>query len=503
VAQTPDALLNLIIWLPTVGAILVALMGQGLTAPRMLALGFSLITFLLSLALFASYGIGGAGMQFVTRTAFIPAINSSYSVGVDGISLPLIVLNALLSFLAVVISWNITLRPQLYFSLLLALETAVMGVFSAQDLFLFFLFWELELAPMYLLIGIWGGPRREYAAMKFIIYTITGSAFMLLGILGLYFLSGARTFDLAELGRSASTLNQVGASVGLAPLALQSILFILLFIGFAVKLPVFPFHTWLPDAHVEAPTPVSVLLAGVLLKMGGYGMIRICFALLPDAARQLAWLIAILAVINVLYGAMVAMVQTDLKKMIANSSVSHMGYVLLGLAAVNQIGLQGAVVQLVTHGTITGLLFMMVGVVYDRTHTREIPLMQGLAQRMPTTAALFVIAGLASLGLPLMSGFVAEFLVFIGSYQVWPIQTILAAFAIVLTAGYLLWMLQRVFFGPISERWTGLGDASPREVFATGTLVFFILLIGIVPNIIIDMISLSVTPLAARLAGGA
>ena len=490
-------LLNAIIWLPTFAALLIVLIGHGREAARFIALLFSGVVFLLSLLLFAYYDVHQGGMQFRTDVAFIPVISARYAVGVDGISLPLVVLNALLSFLAVVISWNFTLRPQLYFTLLMMLETAVFGVFSSLDFLLFFLFWELELAPMYLLIGIWGGPRREYAAMKFIIYTITGSAFMLVGILGLYFLTGAQSFDMLAMGR------QVPRLAGFYGPGAQVILFLLLFVGFAVKLPVVPFHTWLPDAHVEAPTPISVLLAGVLLKMGGYGMLRICFDILPDAARQLAPLLALLAVINVLYGAFVAMAQDDLKKMIANSSVSHMGYVLLGLAALNQIGLQGAVVQLVTHGTITGLLFMMVGVVYDRTHTRDIPAMRGLAQRMPAAATLFVIAGLASLGLPLMSGFVAEFLVFIGAYPVFPLYTILGASAIVITAGYLLWMLQRVFFGPIMERWAGLTDASPREVFATGTLVFFILLIGIFPNVIVDMISVSVAPVASRLAGGA
>jgi NADH-quinone oxidoreductase subunit M len=484
----PPIILNLIIWLPILAALTIVLVGRGAGAPRWIALTFSSLVFILTLVLFVGFDVSTPGYQFLTRLPFIPTLNVNYAVGVDGVSLPLVVLNGLLTFLAVVISWNISHRSELYFTLLMVLETAVMGVFTSLDFFQFFLFWELELAPMYLLIGIWGGPRRDYAAMKFIIYTITGSAFMLVGILLLYFTTGgtAGSFNLQELPRMAAAL----------PAGSQLLLFVLLFIGFAVKLPVFPFHTWLPDAHVEAPTPVSVLLAGVLLKMGGYGILR-TFGLLPDAAQQLAGLIALLGVINVLYGAMVAMVQTDLKKMIANSSVSHMGYVLLGLAALNHIGLQGAVVQLFTHGTITGLLFMMVGVVYDRTHTREIPVMQGLASRMPAAATLFVIAGLASLGLPLMSGFVAEFLVFIGAYPRWPLFTILGASAIIITAGYLLWMLQRVFFGPISERWTGLSDASPREVFATGTLVFFILLVGIYPNIIADMIAAGVAPVAA------
>jgi NADH-quinone oxidoreductase subunit M len=492
----PPALLNLIVWLPALAALLIALIGRGQLA-RAIAAGFSGLVLLFSFLLFGAYDQQIGGFQFVTNVPWVAPINWFYAVGVDGISLPLVVLNALLVFLAVVLSWNVTLRPQLYFALLMALETAVFGVFTSLDLLLFFLFWELELAPMYLLIGIWGGPRREYAAMKFIIYTIAGSAFMLVSILGLYFLTGAQSFDLLSMSqRMPDLVRSYGAGA-------QVILFLLLFVGFAVKLPVFPFHTWLPDAHVEAPTPVSVLLAGVLLKMGGYGMLRLCFGMMPDAARQLAGLLVVLAVINVVYGAFVAMSQTDLKKMIANSSVSHMGYVLLGLAALTPIGLQGAVVQMVTHGTITGLLFMMVGVVYDRTHTREIPAMAGLAQRMPIAATLFVLAALASLGLPLMSGFIAEFLVFIGAYPTWPIHTIVAASIIIITAGYLLWMIQRVFFGPPMERWRDLDDASPREVFATGTLVFFIFLVGCFPNVVADLISAGIAPVANQLVAGA
>ena len=493
-----QALLHLTLWLPALGAIFIMLFGAGARA-RGWALAFSGAALLAASWLYLRYDLRTPGLQFESAFAFIPAIRSQFRIGVDGVSMPLVFLNCLLTFLVVVLSWNFELRPQLYFSLILLLETAVTGVFTSLDLFVVFLFWELELAPMYLLIGIWGGPRREYAAMKFIIYTVTGSAFMLIGILALFFTTGAGSFDLFSLANGARTL----------PLAAQTLFFLLLYIGFAVKVPIFPFHTWLPDAHVEAPTPVSVLLAGVLLKMGGYGLIRLCFTILPDAARVLAPLLVALAVINVLYGAAVALAQIngDLKTMIANSSISHMGYVILGLAALTPTGLEGAVMQMFTHGTITALLFTMVGLVYDRTHTRNIGVMVdprtnmgGLAQRMPFIATGFVMAGLASLGLPGMNGFIGEFLVFIGAYGVWPVATILSAFAIVLTAGYITWMLLKVFFGPLNPRWEHLGDATPREGSVVAMLLFVIILVGVYPSSVVDMIAVGVQPIARLFA---
>jgi NADH-quinone oxidoreductase subunit M len=485
------SLLHVVLWLPAVGALFTVLFGRG-THARGWALAFSGFALVAATALYLRYDLRAGGMQFESTVTWIPQIGSSLHIGVDGVSLPLVFLNCFLTFLVVVISWNLDLRPQLYFALILLLQTAVTGVFVSLDLFVFFLFWELELAPMYLLIGIWGGPRREYSAMKFIIYTVTGSAFMLVGILALYFYTGAGTFDLLRIADGARAL----------PIAAQILFFILLYLGFAVKVPIFPFHTWLPDAHVEAPTPVSVLLAGVLLKMGGYGLIRLCMTILPEAAQQLAPLLVGLAVVNVLYGAALALAQIDgdLKKMIANSSISHMGYVVLGLAALTSTGIEGAVMQMFTHGTITALLFMMVGLVYDRTHTRQIPDMGGLAARMPFIAASFVIAGLASLGLPGMNGFVGEFLVFIGSYRVLPIPTILAAFAIVVTAGYITWMLLKVFFGPLSQRWQHLGDASPREIFAVSALVAVIIVTGVFPSAVVDMIAVGVSPIARLFA---
>ena len=485
------ALLHVVLWLPMVGALFTMLFGRG-TAARGFALAFSGITLVAATYLTLRYDLRTGGLQAESIMPFIPQIGSWLRIGVDGVSLPLVFLNCFLTFLVVLISWNLTLRPRLYFALILFLETAVTGVFVSLDLLVFFLFWELELAPMYLLIGIWGGPRRDYASMKFIIYTISGSAFMLVGILALFFLTGAGTFHLDTIAGGARAL----------PLATQTLLFVLLYVGFAVKVPIFPFHTWLPDAHVEAPTAVSVLLAGVLLKMGGYGLIRLCVWILPDAARVLAPVLVALAVINVLYGAYLALsrIDGDLKQLIAYSSVSHMGYVVLGLAALSTTGIQGAVMQMFTHGTITALLFTMVGLVYDRTHTRIIPEMGGLAQRMPFIATGFVMAGLASLGLPGMNGFIGEFLVFIGAWNVWPWWTAISAFAIVLTAGYITWMLMRVFFGPISNRWHDLTDADGRERFVVGALLLVIIVTGVYPSSVADMIAVGVAPIARLFA---
>ena len=479
--------LTLIVFLPLAAAVVVLLAPKGWS--RWIAVAASLADFGLAIAAFAAFDRSASGYQLVEKLSWIPQYGVSYFLAVDGISLPMVVLTGLLTLVAVLASWRLNLRVNAYFSLMMLLETAMMGVFTSLDLLLFFLFWELELAPMYLLIGIWGGPRREYAAMKFVLYTVAGSVFMLVGIFALYFAAGRNSFDMTVLGAQQYAL------------PFQVAVFLLLAVGFAVKIPVFPFHTWLPDAHVEAPTAVSILLAGVLLKMGAYGLIRIPMGLLPDAAREMAPWIAVLAVINVLYGAAVSMVQQDLKKLIAYSSVSHMGYVLLGAAALTGVGLQGAVLQMFTHGTITGMLFLMVGLVYDRTHTRLIDKLGGLGATMPAIAILFAVAGLASLGLPGMSGFVAEFLVFIGAFPVWPLATLLAAFGIVITAGYLLWMLQRVFMGPLPEQWSGLGDASRLELFNVGLLVVAIVGVGVYPSILTDVIRVGVLPVAQRLAG--
>jgi len=481
-------MLSTIIFLPLVGAVVIALLPKDRTPlHRGVAAAFSGLCLALSLTVYFAFQAGTPGIQFQERAAWVPSLGISYFVGVDGLNLPMVLLTSILTFLAVLSSWRIQLRTKEYFALLLILETGVLGVFSSLDFLLFFLFWEVELIPMYLLIGIWGGPRREYAAIKFVVYTLVGSSLMLLGILALYFQSSPRTFDMIALSQ-----------MQWSP-AFASVVFLLLFVGFAVKLPVFPFHTWLPDAHVEAPTAVSVLLAGVLLKMGGYGILRANVGILPSAAEQFAGLIAVLAVINVLYGAAASMVQRDLKSLVAYSSVSHMGYVLLGVAALSSVSLSGAALQMFTHGTITGLLFLLVGLVYERTHTRQIADMSGLAPRMPVVATLFVMAGLASLGLPGMSGFIAEFTVFIGSYGAIPLATILGAFGVVITAGYTLWMLQRVFFGPPTERWASLGDARGIEIIPLVSLIAIIILIGVYPAVLTTVVDHGIATLVTRL----
>jgi NADH-quinone oxidoreductase subunit M len=494
-------LLQLVLWLPMVGALVVAMAGNGRSDTGSAESGarawriatfFAAVTFVLAAWLFIGFDTSKSSQyQFQTRIGWLP-FGSDYRIAVDGLSMPLVALNALLSLSAVAGSWRIATRQSLYFSLFLALESAVAGVFTAGDLFLFFLFWELELIPMFLIIGIWGGVRREYAAFKFILYTVTGSAFMLVGIF-LVALFGPKplTFGIPEIAQF--NFSQYGTGIA----SLGGIAFILLFIGFAVKVPVFPFHTWLPDAHVEAPTAGSVMLAGVLLKMGGYGLLRLCVTLLPQAANDWQWLLIILAVVNSIYGAFVALAQTDLKKMIANSSISHMGYVILGIAALTQVGFHGALLVMLAHGLYSGLLFSMVGLVYDRTHTREVGMMSGLAARMPFIATLFMMAGLASLGLPGLAGFVAEFTTFIGAYSVFPLATILCVCTIAITAGYILWRVGAVFFGPLLPEWGTLGDAIWRERLAVGILAAATLLIGVAPAVVADMSAGGVAPIAS------
>jgi NADH-quinone oxidoreductase subunit M len=486
-------LLSWIIFLPVIGLVVIALMPkQGERTVKWVALVAALAAFILSIAVLWMFDRSSASiglMQFEEKIPWIPAINSYYHLGVDGLSLPLVILMTFLGVVSVLVSWKIQLKPRQYFMWILLLESSILGVFCSLDLILFFLFWELELIPMFFLISLWGSGRKEYAAYKYLIYTLVGSAFMLAGILCTYFIT--HTFDI-------SALAGIQISSSFIPL---SVLFFLLMVGFAIKLPVFPLHTWLPDAHTNAPTAASVILAGALLKMGGYGMIRVCVSMLPQVAVQYAPIMCTLAVVGIIYGAAVTIRQTDLKRLIAYSSVSHMGYVLLGIFALNQVSLVGASLQMLSHGVITGLLFAMVGLVYDKTHTRDINNLSGLARQMPVIAVVFSLAGLASLGLPGTAGFAAEFITFAGSFASVTIAgmkifTLIAVIGVVITSGYILWMIQRVFYGYPLEKYNGVGDADTVEMVSTFSFVAVIMAVGIYPAMLSNVINMGIIPIA-------
>jgi len=493
-------MLSLITFLPLGGGLLILLLPKTNHAlMKNVALLASTASFVLSLVLVAGYQIGG-GMQFQELYGWIPAINVNYHLGVDGLSLPLLVLTTLLSLLSVVYSWRIDHRLKEYLFLFLLLETGMNGVFVALDFFLFYIFWEITLVPMYFLIAIWGGPRKEYAAIKFFLYTLVGSLAMLLAILLLYFNSDPRTFGMLELIRQQPLAR--------APL-LGALAFWGFFLSFAIKVPMWPFHTWLPDAHVEAPTAGSVILAGILLKMGTYGFVRVSLPMLPEAFKQYAVPVAVLALLGIVYGALVAMAQTDLKKLVAYSSVNHMGYVMLGIAAAAAAfgdpgkaqaaatALNGAVFEMVAHGIITGALFLIVGVLYDyRAHTRGVDEFGGLGARLPVYTGITTMAMLASLGLPGLMGFVAEFLIFVGSFGIFPYLTAVAVTGVVFSAAMFLWTIQRIFLGPFNERWTHLPDMDGREKVALVPLAAIMLIFGIYPRPLLDVINAAMSVLA-------
>jgi NADH-quinone oxidoreductase subunit M len=396
----------------------------------------------------------------------------------------MVLLTALLCFICIFASWGIEKGVKGYFALFLLLDTGMMGVFCALDFFLFYIFWEVMLLPMYFLIGIWGGPRREYAAIKFFLYTLFGSVLMLIAMLALYFYNDPHTFDMTKLW---------GAEYGNDPvfwgLGFQQLVWLALFIGFAIKIPAFPFHTWLPDAHVEAPTAISVILAGVLLKMGTYGILRINFPMLPDATLYFApTLLAALGAWNIVYGAFCAMAQQDLKKLVAYSSISHMGYVMLGMASFTAQGINGAVLQMFNHGTITAMLFLLVGVIYDRAHHRDINGFGGLAAIMPVYTGVTAVAFFAALGLPGFSAFISEVLVLLGSWKPYPMLTVVGASAVVLTAGYMLWTLQRMYLGKPNEKYLSLAEINPRELWVMlAPLAVIVVVLGVRPNIVLDL----------------
>ena len=468
-------MLSLLVCCPLVGLGLVLLMPRGaVRAIRLIAFASTVAAFLVSLYLLNHFE-PGAGIQFSQRLAWIPQLHIFYHLGIDGISLPMVLLTTMLSWLACLASWSISERHKEYFVLYLLLEVGMLGTFVALDLFLFYIFWEVVLVPMYFLIGIWGGGRREYSAFKFFLYTLAGSLAMLLGILALYFHAG--TFDMLELAALGHTF----------ALPFQQWLFVAFFLGFAIKVPIFPFHTWLPDAHVDAPTPISVLLAGVLLKMGGYGFFRIAYPILPEAAQWIGWTLAILGMINIVYGAFVAMAQTDFKRLVAYSSVSHMGFVLLGLASLTTEGLNGAMLQMFNHGVITGGMFLLVGVLYDRCHTRELQAFGGLGLQVPVYAGLLTLFALASLGLPGLSGFVGEFFSLVGAFGVWRWQTMVSILGIVAAAVYMLQVLQQVLLGPLNTTWRTLPDITVREICSLVPLAILIVAIGVYPLLLIHL----------------
>ncbi len=493
-------LLSLTVFLPAIGALVILALLRGDRTIRGFALLIGLADLALSLAVFILFdrGEGAARFQLVDRLPWISAqtFNASYFLGVDGLSAPLVLLTGLLGFCAVIASWSIKTRVREYFIWLLLLQTAVMGVFTSLDFLLFFLFWELELAPMYMLIATWGAGRKEYSAMKFLIFTILGSAFMLVGIGAVFLSQPGGSFDMTQLLEQGSMLNGATAALPLG------VIFWLFFTAFAIKLPTWPVHTWLPDAHTDAPTAASVMLAGVMLKMGGYGLLRINVGMFPTEIRTFAWALILLGVISALYGAVVTLRQTDLKRLIANSSVSHMGLVLVGIGSVGvaggeltSVGLNGAAMQLFTHGTITGLLFLSVGLIYDKTHTRHIPDLGGLAGRMPVAATALAIAGFASLGLPGLSGFVSEVLIFFGAFRAFPWLTALAVLGIIGAAGYILWMFERSLFGPPRERFADLTDASFLEAVPLALLVISIVVVGVYPALLTDVFNTGITPM--------
>ncbi|MDP6799237.1 MAG: NADH-quinone oxidoreductase subunit M [SAR202 cluster bacterium] len=492
--------LTALVFLPMAGAIILALVVRGDRNIRFFAAAVSLAELVLAIVIFAMFDheAGASQYQLIDKVEdWIPieSFKVQYFLGIDGVSAPMVLLTGLLGAVAVYSSWSVKTRVREYFVWLLALQAAVMGVFTALDFFLFFMFWELELVPMFFLISIWGSGRREYSAMKFVIFTILGSAFMLVGILVLFY--STDTFDMTLLP------DAIANGKLLLPIGM---VFTLTFIAFAVKLPIWPLHTWLPDAHTDAPTAASVMLAGVLLKMGAYGMIRVSVTMFPGVISDIAWLLAAAGVVNILYGAVVVLRQTDLKRLIAFSSISHMGFVLLGLSVVvgvngevSAVGLTGAALQMFTHGTITGLLFLLVGYIYEKAHTRYIPDLGGLAGRMPLLTTSLVVAGLASLGLPSTSGFVAEIHVFLGAFPVWSWLTAVGAFGVAITAGYILWMIQRTMFGPRNPHLNDVADATPLEMLPVAAMVIAIMAVGIYPSLLVDVFSSGLQPIVDSL----
>jgi NADH-quinone oxidoreductase subunit M len=512
VGLTPETILNWILFTPLVGAAVILIIpGAQKELIRWLANLFMFAGLLVSLPLVFLFDNAADGFQFEFVADWIPSIGVQYHLGIDGISYLLIMLTTVLGFIAVLSSWAfIQHRVKEYYLMFLILQTGMLGVFMALDFFLFYVFWEVMLVPMYFIIGIWGHERKLYAAIKFFLYTLLGSVLMLLGILALYFWhaslheSGALCPAIGIAGHTAAEFYTFSVPVflelgRLLPLNLQFWIFWAFFISFAIKVPMFPFHTWLPDAHVEAPTAGSVILAGVLLKMGTYGFMRFSLPMFPDASKDAVPIVVGLSIVAIIYGALVCLMQKDMKKLIAYSSVSHMGFITLGLFAMNHLGLAGGLLQQINHGISTGALFLIAGLLYERRHTREIAAFGGLSTPMPAFAAIYMIISLASLGMPLLNGFIGEFVILQGAWQVNKIWAVFAVFGIVLGAAYLLWLYQRVMFGDVTHKENEhLPDLNLRELVTLVPLVVWAFWIGIYPKPYFDIMQKPVAAIVQR-----
>ncbi len=485
-------ILSIVTFLPLLGAIwLLFINGEKQEKIKRIALVIAIGNFIISLPLFFKFKLNTAEFQFVENVPWIKEFGISYHVGIDGISLFLYLLTSFLTLICILASWNIKDRIKEYMIAMLILETGMLGVFISLDLFLFYVFWELMLIPMYMLIGVWGGPKRIYATIKFFLFTMAGSVLMLVGIIVIYFMNynatGEYTFDLLKIYKLD------------IPMGAQFWLFLAFFFAFAIKVPMFPFHTWLPDAHVEAPTAASVILAGVLLKMGTYGFVRFSLPLFPYASHQFVPLIAWLAIAGIIYGALVAMVQEDLKKLVAYSSVSHLGFVMLGIFVFNIQGMEGSILQMINHGLSTGALFLLVGMLYERRHTRLITDFGGIAKSMPVFAVFFLIMTLSSIGLPGLNGFVGEFLILVGVFKTNVLYAVLATTGVILSACYMLWMFQRVMFNKLTNPANKkLKDINMREWAILLPITILVFWIGIYPKPILSRMDVSVNHLLTQ-----